>query len=251
MRFEVADTGVGISPEAQSRIFDEFSQGDGSTTRKHGGSGLGLAISKQLVEMMGGTIHVESTVGSGSTFRFTALFEKRETQLQEEPSAVPMGMLTGVRALVVESTAISHGILVTQMSSWGMSNQVAATPEQALELLTEAAARNAPYDIAIIDLGLPGMDGFDLAQAIRRRRGDRESAPRHADAPAGGPARCARHRNRRLPREARAPVGALRVPGQRNVRPGAGVGADVLRRARRLRASSGRCAAASCSSRTT
>src|SRR5688572_20838377 len=168
MRFQVADTGVGISPEAQSRIFDEFSQGDGSTTRKHGGSGLGLAISKQLVEMMGGTIQVESTVGSGSTFRFTALFEKRETQLPEEPSAVPMGMLTGVRALVVESTAISHGILVTQMSSWGMSNKVAATPEQGLELLTEAAARNAPYDIAIIDLGLPGMDGFDLAQAIRR-----------------------------------------------------------------------------------
>ena len=169
MRFEVADTGVGIGPDAQSRIFEEFSQGDGSTTRKHGGSGLGLAISKQLVEMMGGTIQVESTVGAGSTFRFTALFEKRETQWQEEPSAVPMGMLTGVRALIVESTAISHGILVSQMSNWGMSNRVAATPEQALDLLTEAAARNAPYDIAIIDLGLPGMDGFDLAQAIRSR----------------------------------------------------------------------------------
>jgi PAS domain S-box-containing protein len=169
MRFQVADSGVGISPEAQSRIFDEFSQGDGSTTRKHGGSGLGLAISKQLVEMMGGTIHVESTVGSGSTFRFTALFEKRAAQLQEEPSAVPMGMLTGVRALVVESTAITQGILVAQMSSWGMSNRAAATPEQALDLLAEAAARNAPYDIAIIDLGLPGMDGLELVQAIRRR----------------------------------------------------------------------------------
>ena len=169
MRFEVADTGVGISPEAQSRIFEEFSQGDGSTTRKHGGSGLGLAISKQLVEMMGGDIHVESTLGAGSTFWFTATFEKQEAQCQEPSWAMPMGMLTGVRALIIESTAISRGILLSQMSNWGMSNRVAASPEQALELLAQAAARNAPYDIAIMDLGLPGMDAFELARAIRGR----------------------------------------------------------------------------------
>ena len=169
MRFEVSDTGVGISEEAQSRIFDEFSQADGSTTRKHGGSGLGLAISKQLVEMMGGSIHVESALGAGSTFSFTATFEKQEAQPLEDARSTPMGMLTGVRALIVESTAIHRGILHSQMSNWGMTNRVAANPEQAIELLSQAAARGAPYDIAIIDLGLPGMDALELARTIRAR----------------------------------------------------------------------------------
>jgi CheY-like chemotaxis protein/HPt (histidine-containing phosphotransfer) domain-containing protein len=169
MRFEVSDTGTGISLEAQTRIFDEFSQADGSTTRKHGGSGLGLAISKQLVGMMGGSIHVESALGAGSTFSFTSRFEKQETQAQEDSRTAPMGMLTGVRALIVESTAINRGILHSQMSNWGMTNRVAATPEQAVDLLSQAAARGAPYDIAIIDLGLPGMDPLELARTIRGR----------------------------------------------------------------------------------
>jgi two-component system sensor histidine kinase/response regulator len=169
MRFEVSDTGAGISLEAQSRIFDEFSQADGSTTRKHGGSGLGLAISKQLVEMMGGSIQVESALGAGSTFSFTARFEKQEALVHEDTRAAPMGMLTGVRALIVESTAINRGILHSQMSNWGMTNRVAATPEQAIDLLAQAATRGAPYDIAIIDLGLPGMDALELARRIRAR----------------------------------------------------------------------------------
>jgi CheY-like chemotaxis protein/HPt (histidine-containing phosphotransfer) domain-containing protein len=169
IRFEVSDTGVGISLEAQSRIFEEFSQADGSTTRKHGGSGLGLAISKQLVEMMGGNIHVESVLGAGSTFWFTSSFEKQETQTHEDSRTVPMGMLTGARALIVESTAINRGILHAQMSNWGMTNRVAATPAQGIDLLAQAAARGAPYDIAIIDLALPGMDALELARTIRAR----------------------------------------------------------------------------------
>jgi CheY-like chemotaxis protein/HPt (histidine-containing phosphotransfer) domain-containing protein len=167
MRFEVSDTGVGITPEAQSRIFEEFTQADGSTTRKHGGSGLGLAISKQLVEMMGGNIHVESALGAGSTFWFTSDFEKQESQFQHD--AAPIGMLTGVRALIVESTAVNRGILQSQMSNWGMTNRVTETPEQAVELLAQAAARGAPYDIAIIDLGLPGLNALELARTIRAR----------------------------------------------------------------------------------
>ena len=169
MRFAVSDTGVGISAEAQSRIFEEFAQADGSTTRKHGGSGLGLAISKQLVEMMGGSIHVESVLGGGSTFRFTATFEKQAAHPQGEPSGAPLGLLTGARALVLEASPINRGILLEQLANWGMNTRVAETPEQVVEFLADASARSLPYDIALIDLGVPGMDAFDLARSIRAR----------------------------------------------------------------------------------
>jgi two-component system, sensor histidine kinase and response regulator len=165
MRFEVSDTGVGISLEAQSRIFDEFSQADGSTTRKHGGSGLGLAISKQLVEMMGGNINVESALGAGSTFWFTASFEKQAAQSREDSRSATTRILAGVRALIVEPSAINRSILYAQMSNWEMTTRVAETPKQASDLLAQAAARSVPYDIAVIDLGLPGA--LELARTIR------------------------------------------------------------------------------------
>src|SRR5581483_9677002 len=165
----VTDTGSGISSEAQSRIFEEFAQADGSTTRKHGGSGLGLAISKQLVEMMGGSIHVESALGTGSTFWFTVTFEKQPAHAAADPRSAPIGLLTGVRALIVESSAINRGILHAQMSNWEMTIRLAETPKQAVELLAQAAARSVPYDIALIDLGVPGMDALDLARTIRAR----------------------------------------------------------------------------------
>jgi PAS domain S-box-containing protein len=167
LRFDVTDTGIGISEQAQSRIFQEFAQADGSTTRKHGGSGLGLAISKQLVEMMGGDIHVESRLGAGSTFWFTLTFEKQPAAA--EPAATPIGLLTGVRALIVESSAVHRGILHAHMSNWEMSIRLAETPKQALDMLAEAAARSVPYDLAILDLGLPGQDAHELARRTRAR----------------------------------------------------------------------------------
>ena len=166
LRFEVSDTGPGISPEAQKRIFENFSQADGSTTRKHGGSGLGLAISKQLVEMMGGEIHVESALGAGSSFWFSARFEKPESRPQDKP--LMRGQLEGVRVLIIERNATSRGILHAQMTNWGMTNRTVETPEQALEQLSQAAARGAPYDITILDMG-----GRGRAHSISPKRSKR------------------------------------------------------------------------------
>ncbi len=167
LRFDVKDTGPGVSLEAQSRIFDEFAQADGSTTRKHGGSGLGLAIGKQLVEMMKGSIHVESVPGEGANFWFTAVFGKQPQPARDDTHAAPVGTLMGVRALIVEASAISRGILHAQVSGWGMSTRIADTPDHALDQLRQAVARGAPYDIAIIDLGLPGTGSLELARAIK------------------------------------------------------------------------------------
>lgn len=172
MRFDVKDTGPGISPEAQGRIFEEFSQADGSTTRQHGGSGLGLAISKQLVEMMGGKLNVESEPGVGSTFWFTAEFARQAGA----PRALgdrekPMGALTGVRALIVESSALSRGILHAQVNSWGMSTRIADSPENALELIRMSKSRGAPFDIAVMDLGFSGGDPLALSRALRQEPG--------------------------------------------------------------------------------
>ena len=165
LRFEVTDTGVGINPSAQARIFEEFSQADGSTTRKHEGSGLGLAISKQLVEMMGGGIHVKSEPGAGSTFWFTVSLEKQQVAKPDSP----VGLLTGVRALVLESNGAHGAILQEQMRNWEMSIRAAQTPKQAISLLAQAAARSAPYDIAVIDFGVAGVEALDLARSIRGR----------------------------------------------------------------------------------
>ena len=164
LRFEVADTGVGIAPEALSRIFHAFSQADGSTTRKYGGTGLGLTIARQLVQMMGGQIDVRSVLGEGSTFWFTVRLERRDDGSSAEPEPVSF---RGLRVLVVSGTAAMREILCKQLEGWKIVNAEAGSGSEALARLRGAAASGAGYQVAILDTVMSDLNGVELARAIR------------------------------------------------------------------------------------
>jgi two-component system sensor histidine kinase/response regulator len=164
VRFEVADTGIGVDPEDVDRLFDPFSQADSSTTRRYGGTGLGLAISHQLVTAMGGTIGVDSTVGRGSTFWFTLPLTVTAHPEQARPGG---DKLSGMRVLVVDDNATNRMILVDQLSAWGMSVDAVESGPAGLTALTRAAAAGTPYELGVLDLCMPDQNGLDLARAIR------------------------------------------------------------------------------------
>lgn len=161
--FAVRDTGMGIPAERQNRLFKSFSQVDSSTTRKFGGTGLGLAICKRLCKMMGGRIWVESEEGQGSTFAFTIQSEETEDTTVLAQS-LPAVTLKDKRVLIVDDNETNQRVLTLQTESWKMKPQVAASGDEALGLLEHAG----PFDIAILDMQMPEMDGLTLAQKIRR-----------------------------------------------------------------------------------
>src|SRR5262249_26446670 len=138
LHFTVRDTGIGIPPEKQQHIFASFSQADASTTRQYGGTGLGLAICKKIVELMGGTIWVESTVGQGSIFHFTVSLGRGPAHGQLAPIPSPSRELAGLRVLIVEDNAINRRILSEIVSSWRMQPTVAASATEALALMRSA-----------------------------------------------------------------------------------------------------------------
>ncbi len=170
LEFRVTDTGIGIPPERLNSLFQAFTQVDASTTRKYGGTGLGLAICKRLVELMGGTIGVESTLGQGSTFWFTMWAPLAELAPVQVP--VEVGMMHGKRALVVDDHATNVRILTRQLQLWGIQVASAMSGMQALQWL-EKGMRDHPTswrpDIIITDMHMPEMDGIQMAQTIKDR----------------------------------------------------------------------------------
>jgi len=166
LHFSVQDTGIGISAEKQARIFDAFTQADGSTTRRFGGTGLGLTISRQLVQMMGGRIWVESKLGQGSTFHF--IVKLGQSKLTEAPPLVEKGQLKGMRVLVVDDNLTNRRILESLLAGWGMKPTQAGSGTEALRILAQAQAVNQPFTLILTDASMPEIDGFQLAAEIRR-----------------------------------------------------------------------------------
>ncbi|HMK65647.1 MAG TPA: response regulator, partial [Thermodesulfobacteriota bacterium] len=170
LRFSVLDTGIGIPKNKIGLLFQKFSQVDASTTRQYGGTGLGLAISKRLAEMMGGEIGVESRDGQGSEFWFTAKFGKRSESAALEKNSPPTN-LSGVRVLIVDDNSVNREILMTRLTSWEMRPSEKSSGFQAVQALNQAIIERDPFQVAVIDMQMPGMDGESLGKAIRAEKG--------------------------------------------------------------------------------
>lgn len=167
LRISVEDTGIGIPPEKCRRVFDKFSQIDASSTRKHEGTGLGLAIASSLVRLMGGRIQVNSKEGVGSTFWFEIELPVSGEQMRRAP--VPLDV-TGARILVVDDNAVNRAILTEQMGAWQFDSAAAVSGDEALKVLSAAAAQGITVDCVVLDYHMPGMNGAELAKIMRRDR---------------------------------------------------------------------------------
>jgi CheY-like chemotaxis protein len=168
LRFTVVDTGVGIPGEKLQLIFEPFSQADTSTTRKYGGTGLGLTISTRLVEMMGGRIWVESELGRGSQFHFTARLGIADTKVIEVGAIAPPEILRAVRVLLVDDNRTNRRILEGMLGRWEMKSSSVQDGEEALAKLSEAQEAGEPFALILMDMHMPKMDGFELIEEIRQ-----------------------------------------------------------------------------------
>lgn len=160
IKFEIKDTGIGMSPDTLENLFESFMQADTSTTRKYGGTGLGLSICKKLVTLMGGRIWAESELGKGSNFFFTTILESEQALAQSQREE----KLAGLRALVVDDNTTNLRILVKQLSNWG----VRSTPFNSPELVVEIIKDLSKFDFCLMDMQMPMMDGEQLAHEIRK-----------------------------------------------------------------------------------
>jgi signal transduction histidine kinase/CheY-like chemotaxis protein len=174
LHFRVRDSGIGMTPEQQARLFTSFSQADSSTTRRYGGTGLGLAISKQLVERMGGRIWVESRAGEGSTFHFHATFGRSEAPVLRR--SLLAEELHGLRALVVDDNASAREILVTLLQQFGMQAESASSGAEALERVAALDGDTQAFDVVLVDWRMPGMNGIECAKALLGIKGERHPA---------------------------------------------------------------------------
>ncbi|NND99527.1 MAG: response regulator, partial [Pirellulaceae bacterium] len=172
MKFQVQDTGIGIAPEKHAAVLDAFTQADASTTRRFGGTGLGLAISKQLIELMGGQLKLESEPGVGTSFCFTIPVEPGDET--EDLKDQLLADLKGLRVLVVDDNATNRRILDEILRAWQLQPTLTDGGEAALAAIKKADQSNASFQLAILDCMMPEMDGYELASQIRRLHDDND-----------------------------------------------------------------------------
>jgi signal transduction histidine kinase/chemotaxis response regulator CheB len=168
IRFSVRDTGIGITRDDAARLFQPFTQADASINRRFGGTGLGLAICKRLVEMMGGVITIDSRPGQGSTFWFEINLPRVAEKDETAGGRVLAASLTGTRALLVDDNTTNRKFLGHLLHAWGVDLQQTSTGADALRTLLEAAAAHRPFQLVLLDSHMPEMDGYTLAQEVRR-----------------------------------------------------------------------------------